>query len=525
MTEETKVEKDNTTAEKYNKLIEATVEYKLPSKHFKALISKLQKDPESFNLDKELEKILPKRIESKSNATVSALIFDLVRKVNKTQIRKSDYIGKTIVDGEVQENWNRNEVTYKVLLKKFENELGYRLPRTDAMVSKIIIQLWYWTQQKAGETIGFITDTHIDFDPKDMVKALGYGELLKKSGKILQVVKHAILSGACTSYYFTEKDKNGKLKKGVAGSIYNCWFTGNKWATDFNAPYRLGILESLNGDRKGQFFSIAMKEINDPDTINELYLHSGYLHSKFNHFFEKGIDIFKAWGVSEKKLARPQECFKIFQGYVIFYNEHYPPYPEIDSVTFKNQKTGKERTILITEAFKWNTYKDLKKILKKIEINDIREAHIKFNPPYRKPVSKELTRDIKETATRILNWLISQGITMNRKDLTSQVISYVKKKTVDKARKVFEKKANGYKPNVVEYYKGEIMATLRNDYTLEIKDNDFSPYRQADVKPLAMTPEEIAEGKARKREAMDNYHNRNKSEYDSPYKKEYRQAD
>ncbi len=503
--EKTKEQTDKIKAEKYKELERITVKKNLPSAQFIALLSKLKKAPLTFNLDKEF-KALPKRITSKTDALVPGILAIFDSEVNNIRLRKGDYIGTTGKGDEEKQNWKRkgSDLTYEVLTEKFKNEMGKRAPSHSTLQSKILTIAVYEIEQEANRLGEFIAYAKAKLPYSKIAKYLGYGDQIKKTGKVYQAIKSAIISGANTTYSFSGK-KNGHYYSG-GGSVYNYEDTDNEVIIDFNGKFRTDIVNFVNYSI-GQFFPHSMKEIEDLYTLKKSFLHSFYRYLKL-------IDVPVMWGDTLKKIGtgkaildRPQKCFERFCDCMFYWGENPIGKPEIGSIVFYDARRRPKKEMSIKDLQFYSGFKSFKKILKEVDTKDIRQLYYTVKKPHHEATTKQvLTREVKEVATKIVNWLIKGGIYTEPKVLTSQCIAFVQKKGVKESKEIFEQKANGYNPNVVKFYCEIILATLRNDYIPKI-EHKIREYRRTDdfVEFQIRTPEEKAEGEERKRKALANY--------------------
>ena len=289
---------------------------------------------------------------------------------------------------------------------------------------------------------------------------------IAKSGKIFEELKKDLFSGAFTTYTVESIMIDGKEYK-VHGmpNFYRLYEPKNPktdWIVEFNAPYDQWVKEVLNGEAK-QFYIYNPKEIEDPETSKRPYLHLFYREyiklkrSSPTTMPIKVISLLKKCGIGNEVLERPKESFNALKDCLIYFSTHYDPVPEIESFTIYNDFHKTETLKLplsVSEAFKKYPYEDFKDLLITIGIKDIRDAYISFKRPTTKSVRKKSSPTSSEESEMIektLKWFDGKITKIPKADQKSQIKMYIKKLGLDYYKELFEKEANKYNANALEF--------------------------------------------------------------------------
>ena len=243
----------------------------------------------------------------------------------------------------------------------------------------------------------------------------GYtAEEIAGGGNFYNELKRDLLSGALTRY--------GKiLIKGKKYTVYNSFYglympddPGEDWIVEFNNPYKDHVLQILNKEAR-QHFIKSTKAIEDRTTTEKPYLFLFYQQltdRKRANLITTPLKVGSLLAdmkLQDKILARPKECFKILKECLLYFSEHYQPYPEIEEFNIYNdfhQTKTIKLPLHISEAFRECNYEDFKDHLQAIGIKDIREAYISFKRPYIKPVDKfVLTDKDEQLIEEIMAWV------------------------------------------------------------------------------------------------------------------------
>ena len=80
----------------------------------------------------------------------------------------------------------------------------------------------------------------------------------------------------------------------------------------------------------------------------------------------KVINLLTKCGIGSEILDRPKECYRVLKEFLLYFNTHYEPIPEIESFNLYNDFHKTETVKLplsISDAFKEYTYEDFKDLL------------------------------------------------------------------------------------------------------------------------------------------------------------------
>ena len=347
---------------------------------------------------------------SKTKSLIPRAIFDISKRVNISQLKVTDYIGRIETEeyGEM-EKWQKKDIGYLVKTEDFIEKMNRQLPKPDALMDKVLKILIYLIQQEANKSGKDITEAEISFYSKDIAGYLGLGEQIKKSGEFNKSLKRTLISGHCTHYEYPHKID------GVNYRYYGTFFdvdipedSKHKWTLYFNGLFRKEIIEFVNTGRV-QYLKHYLKEIADTYTGKKQYLHFFYnqmIYSNLSKRAKKIGNILKDMGIIKYQLDRPKECFKILKDCLIYFREQIEGF-YISKYQYESKTEIKDKLFIsISEAFKKYEYEDFKGLLKAIGIKDIREAYISFKRPFTKLDSSKykLTGEDKKLRDDILEW-------------------------------------------------------------------------------------------------------------------------
>jgi len=274
------------------------------------------------------------------------------------------------------------------------------------------------------------------------------------------VVNSSRFSGAYTAYRISDNVviEGKKYKSHGISSVYFLFEPEDRkdnWRVEFyNPPYINWINEILNGGAR-QYFIEDRKAIEDRHTTQRPYLYLFYRQlikrKKTHNLLTQPIkvkNLLEDMKIAEKILVRPKEC-------LIYFSEHYQPTPGIESFKiyndFNKTKTIKE-PLHISEAFKQYPYEEFKEDLEAIGIRDIREAFISFKryPEKHKKIviSNEEKGDLLE---KTLKWFTGWDIKIPLEDQKSMIQMYIRKLGAGRYEDLFNREANKYGANAVEF--------------------------------------------------------------------------
>jgi len=171
----------------------------------------------------------------------------------------------------------------------------------------------------------------------------------------------------------------------------------------------------------------------------------------------KVINLLTKCGIGNEILERPKECFRVLKEFLIYFNTHYEPIPEIESFNLYNDfhKTETMKLPLsISEAFKEYSYEDFRGLLAAIGVKDIRDAYISFTRPRTKTRVKQDSKPVEEEndiLEKTLKWFEGKITVIPQEDQKSQLKMYIKKLGFERYKELFNKEANKYSPNALEF--------------------------------------------------------------------------
>jgi hypothetical protein len=370
-------------------------------------------------------------------------------------------IGEESITGEVMV-WENKGIEYFV---KADNilKLDGKNPKAFASQIKNISLLMGLTQEQQYNNP--TKEAKCEFMLSYYAKRRGYTkEEIKDGGKFFSELKRDLLTGAYTTYRIDKIIIEGK--EYIAHGIPNFYILyepkehENKWKVEFNNPYNNWIIKILKGEAK-QYFITNPKAIEDRITTEKPYLFLFYMQlikRKRANLLTTPVKIgnlLKDMKIDEQILARPKECFELLKEFLIYFSQNYQPIPEIDQFFLYNDFHKTETVKLplnISEAFKQHPYEDFKDLLKAMGIKDIREAYISFKRLYKKPKRKyKLNGPENEILDRTIAWFNGQVTKIPPKDQESIIRMYIKKIGYKNYKELFEREANKYSPNAVEF--------------------------------------------------------------------------
>ena len=360
--------------------------------------------------------------------------------------------------------YQKGDLSYFYPIEKLDKLKG-SVPKVYISQDKNINLLLLLTQEQQFSNIE--KEAKCKFTLAEYARRRGYtNDKIQKSGNIFEELKKDLFSGAFTTYTIDSIMIDGKEYK-VHGmpNFYKLYEPKNpksEWIVEFNAPYDKWILEVLNGQAK-QFYVYSPKEIEDPETSKRPYLHLFYreyikmkrqspstMPIKVNNLLDK-------CGIGNEVLERPKECFRVLKDCLIYFSTHYEPVPEIESFNLYNDfhKTKTVKLPLsISEAFKEYSYEDFKDLLLAIGIRDIRDAYISFTRPKAKNNLKSdlnLSTEENNILEKTLKWFEGKITIIPIEDQRSQIKMYIKKLGFERYKELFNKEANKYNANALEF--------------------------------------------------------------------------
>ena len=391
---------------------------------------------------------------------------NVMHKVLKTQKLKDTGISnmhEDFIAGEVK-IWESKGVEYIVKVEDLL-KLDGKNPKVYVTQIKSLLLLMGMIQEQQFNNL--IKEAKCEFTLSYYAERRGYSkEEIQHQGVFFNELKRDLFSGAYTTYRVKQMIIEGK-EYTIHNTFYGLYEPKeheNKWEVEFNNPYGKWILEILNGEA-GQYFIKDRKAIEDRATTEKPFLFLFYqqlIKRKRPNLITTPVKVLNLLGdmkINEQILARPKECFELLRECLIYFSEHYQPTPEIEQFflynDFHKTKTVK-LPLYVSEAFKQYPYEDFRDLLKDIGIKDIREAYISFKRPGIKSKSKKkqiLSEEEEEESLleRTLKWFNGQITKIPQEDQESLVKRYIKKYGAVEYGRLFEKEANKYSPNAVEF--------------------------------------------------------------------------
>lgn len=360
--------------------------------------------------------------------------------------------------------YQKGDLSYFYPIEKLDKLEG-DVPKVYISQDKNLNLLLLLTQEQQFSSIN--KEAKCKFALVEYARRRGYSdEKIRKSGNIFEELKKDLFSGAFTTYTIESIMIDGKEYKvhGIPNfyKLYEPKNPKSEWIVEFNAPYNQWILEVLNGQAK-QFYIYNPKEIEDSETSKRPYLHlfyREYIKMKRSSPVTmpiKVINLLTKCGIGNEILKRPKECFRVLKEFLIYFSTHYKPIPEIESFNLYNDfhKTDTVKLPLsISEAFKGYSYEDFRGLLAAIGVKDIRDAYISFIRPRTKMKAKhnsKLSEEEDNILEKTLKWFEGTITVIPPDDQKSQLKMYIKKLGFERYRELFNKEANKYNANALEF--------------------------------------------------------------------------
>ena len=422
------------------------------AEHKEELIELLEK--------KDIKKLFPKFKKIYTHSEIDNLFHSLF-KTQKLKDKGTDSIEEDFLTGEVK-IWESKGVQYIVKIDDLPKLEG-KNPKVYVSQIKNLSSLMGLTQEQQFNNS--TKEATCEFTLPYYAERRGYSkEEIRKGGNFFNELKRDLLTGAYTTYRIDKVIIEGK--EYTAHGIPNFYILyepkdhENKWKVDFNNPYSSWIKKILNGEAK-QYFVSNRKAIEDRITTERPYLFLFYMQltkRKRSNLITTPVKIknlLRDMKLPEKILIRPKECFKIIKECLIYFSENYQPSPELESFRIYNDFNKTETLKLplsISGAFKKYDYEDFKDLIKAVSLKDVREAYISFKRPYKKPKRKfRLSEEEQELLNRTLKWFNGQVTKIPLKDQRGQIEMYIKKLGFKDYKELFEREANKYNSNAVEF--------------------------------------------------------------------------
>jgi hypothetical protein len=387
--------------------------------------------------------------------------FSIYQKVaTQNKLTKNDLINQT----EDSLIYQKGEMSYFYPIEKIEKIKG-DVPKVYISQDKNLNLLLLLTQEQ--QFLNTKKEAKCKFTLAEYARRRGHSDdRIEKSGKIFEELKKDLFSGAYTTYMIESIMMDGKEYKvhGIPNfyRLYEPINPKSEWIVEFNAPYNQWVLEVLNGQAK-QFYIYNPKEIEDPETSKRPYLHLFYReYIKMKRQSPstmpiKVINLLTKCGIGREILERPKECFRVLKEFLIYFSTHYEPVPEIESFNLYSDfhKTQAVKLPLsISEAFKQYSYEDFNDLLIAVGIKDIRDTYISFTRPRVKADLKlnlKLTEEENNILEKTLKWFEGKVTIIPPEDQESQLKMYIKKLGIERYRELFNREANKYSPNALEF--------------------------------------------------------------------------
>lgn len=341
------------------------------------------------------------KTEKEKSSVIPRGIRDLSNQVHGSRITKKNFKGQEQIPqvGSVVK-WENRGVEYIVKADDFE-KMKYRSPRMYIGQKKNLYLLVKYVLEGKGQTGGGEVSTV--FTLGEYLKDKGYSEEeIQDSGRIYELERDVIESGAYTSYrrlylsqtggedeevigsfYSLQKRGKAKPKQTEKGEEYEIYGKGTKFHISFNAPYS-NYLKELK-QKKTQFYKIPSKLIGDrfvdqhPTIFNLLdyliFIRGGDSYPK------KVENLLTEMGVNKRYLEEePKKCFEYLRDGLSYAVEKYPEL--LSEITFYDS-TKTNRTILNAKLilqlgqFDYQKFKDT--ILIELDEKDLRKCFIAFS--------------------------------------------------------------------------------------------------------------------------------------------------
>ena len=310
-------------------------------------------------------------------------IADISRMFSNRQITQAHYREKVVGNNRVVAVWKRDNVTAKVCVEGV-NELSrictpqvYK-PFLGVNASKNLDALAYMLQRRNLEREKDRSSTYkFSFQLVEYAKVRGYSEEdVSRGGKFIENLQKDLCMGANTSYelkdftiYDTERENHNlpsfytlnppKAKKG-------------KWQVIFSEPYRYDYMNPK------PYYPIAADCIADKGKKGYLYFFMREIIRSCNHPGRIKVQTLLNYvNIPRKTLARPKESFRLLCEGIYYTGRVWKPLKE---VVFSALKDGLVKAVepITVKEFKGFSYSRMQKILRKLEVVDVRDVSVTF---------------------------------------------------------------------------------------------------------------------------------------------------
>lgn len=440
-----------------------------------------------------IENIIAKYSEApEGKVFISSEIQKISDKLFKKLLRKEDYKGRReirglqlIGEGEtidlgLAEVWQTGDVEFFVKhtdlikLKSKAPKVYVSQDKNIKLLLALVEKQQFNKEEKKAEAV---------FTLKEYAKLRGYTEEeIKRGGKFIEEIKRDLYTGAYTTYRIGKIKINGKeyIAHGFPNfyTLFEPKDPKGEWRIRFNNFYAENILKILNGEAK-QYFTHYLKEIADRNTTEKPYLHFFYnqivsRRQRGKITIPKKIgNLLREMGVAEKILRRPKECFEVLKECLVYIAENYPE--ELEGIhLYSDLNKQKQKTLPLStlKGLKDFTYQEFKKLLRAIDIEDIREAFISFIRPIReteepnKFLLPEKIKNGRDLISQIMDWIDKNINWEKMKEWTREGTEKYLKDCLkilgyQKLEELFKEKAQAPYPNAVEFLKTTLPEAIR----------------------------------------------------------------
>ena len=313
-----------------------------------------------------------------------------VARVYKTQISKKHFKGVSQLDlfGEVAK-WESLGVEYFIKTSDLE-KMKYKKPQVYTEAKKNIYLLINYIVKQQAENGGRAKAT---FSLSSYLKDKGYTdkELKRGSGRLYDLAKQVLESGAYTNFRRMFRSTDGKRGLEILGSFYTLIKEGEidkktgeikgkgvKYKISFNAPYADYIERGLQ--EGGQFYPIPLKLIADRNVDKNPVLFNFIDYLVYikggRNFPKKIINLLKDIGVKEDELKRQPKCFERLKACLAYAHKNYPEL--LESIEILNESQEKKIPLSSLSILEKYTQQEFRELIQAVGGKDLRECYILF---------------------------------------------------------------------------------------------------------------------------------------------------
>jgi hypothetical protein len=417
------------------------------------------------------------------------------------QVFGRSHLGKKHHKGTVEneygivEKWENTGVEYLVDTTTYATKMNHQAPKVYVSQDKNIKLLLALTEMQQFKKDD--KEARCEFTLSDYARMRGYSdEEIARGGKFMDELRRDLLSGAYTAFQVPITTKDGKkyIRHGTFYTLDEPTVRKQEWVVTWSGAYAPAVLEVLNGNSR-QFFTHHIQEISDRTTTEKPFLHTFYNYLVFSRVDGKrsncGMPISvrnlltQEMGVGADTLKRPKGCYDVLCECITYTSTHYPN--ELSSLILLNHRRDREYAFQKADALSSLDYDDFKKIMEgAVGEDDIRDCYISF---CRTDKSKAVTAGSGSTVRlreEVLDWVenwekVSEyPLKFGRAD-REQFLDYaINILGTDKVRDLFNREANGYKPNAYKL----LVETLPAEAKKGKKNSEPDPVKEDTLKKL-----------------------------------------